>query len=357
MRVIVLDAFEAASDPKLPALRRALNPADVERRVAPLVARAEGRAARTHLRRIRVARHKPGRRCLVEYRFGLEPASAEGGEVGVFGKLRSRGTDVRTHELLVALWQAGFRPDDGRPMAVPEPIGVVPDYHMILQREAPGRVVTELVAGPEGVELMERVADAIHALHSAGIPARRRHTLVDELRILDERLGALRVARPQWARRIEKVLEACRLLASGLEETVCDGIHRDFHPDQLLVEGRRLTLLDLDLYAAGDPALDVGNFVGHLTELGLRCWGDPEALRDREEALEERYSSLSGVDARAAFRAYATLTLVRHVHISTTLSPRRSTTSDLLELCEQRLGIARSLPSTQKFRRSRKDAR
>src|SRR5437773_3836244 len=29
-------------------------------------------------------------------------------------------------------------------------------------------------------------------------------------------------------------------------------------------------LLDFDLYCQGDPALDIGNFVGHLTEQSLR---------------------------------------------------------------------------------------
>jgi hypothetical protein len=35
--------------------------------------------------------------------------------------------------------------------------------------------------------------------------------------------------------------------------------------------------------------------------------------------------------------AYATLTLVRHVQISTTFPDRRHTTAPLLELCERRL--------------------
>ena len=34
-------------------------------------------------------------------------------------------------------------------------------------------------------------------------------------------------------------------------------IHRDFYPDQVLVDGARVYLLDLDLYSLGEPPLDV----------------------------------------------------------------------------------------------------
>src|SRR2546426_9353652 len=38
----------------------------------------------------------------------------------------------------------------------------------------------------------------------------------------------------------------------------------------VIVNGERLFLLDFDLYCEGDPALDIGNFLGHITEQSLR---------------------------------------------------------------------------------------
>src|SRR5207244_13023852 len=67
---------------------------------------------------------------------------------------------------------------------------------------------------------------------------------------------------------------------------------------------------------------------------------DPEALVDQERAMEERFVELSGV-APAAVRAYATLTLVRHVYLSTLFPERRPFTQSLIELCEARLGVTR----------------
>src|SRR5207245_1267913 len=88
------------------------------------------------------------------------------------------------------------------------------------------------------------------------------------------------------------------------------------------VDDGRLFLLDFDLYCEGDPALDIGNFLGHVTEQSLRTLGGAGALADQEHAIEERFVELSGV-APAAVRAYATLTLVRHIYLSTLFPERR----------------------------------
>jgi aminoglycoside phosphotransferase (APT) family kinase protein len=219
---------------------------------------------------------------------------------------------------------------------------------MTIQRRVPGPVATELAGGSGSVEAMSLVAEALHELHFAGIPARRHHTLADELRILDEQLEIAGRVHPGWSQRIERILRACENLAGRLPPPSIQGIHRDFYPDQAIVDGPRITLLDLDLYAFGDPALDVGNFVAHLTEQALRCYGDPNAFCDAERAMGERYVELSSEVTQNAVRTYATLTLARHIHISTRLPTRRHTTSDIVDLCEQRLDIAQRPPPAQK---------
>jgi aminoglycoside phosphotransferase (APT) family kinase protein len=114
------------------------------------------------------------------------------------------------------------------------------------------------------------------------------------------------------------------------------GIHRDFYPDQVLVDGNRLYLLDFDLYARGDPALDIGNCIGHITEQAVRTRGDPQAFADREAALADRFVELAGEQTRPAVRAYALLTLARHVQLSAQRVERQPFTERLLELCEER---------------------
>ncbi|HUS13451.1 MAG TPA: hypothetical protein VM536_00340, partial [Chloroflexia bacterium] len=102
----------------------------------------------------------------------------------------------------------------------------------------------------------------------------------------------------------------------------------------------RLYLLDLDLYCQGDPGLDVGNFLAHLAEQSLRTLGDSTALADREARLGDAFLALAGERVRPALQTYRTLTLVRHIALSTQLPGRQAFTGALLDLCEQELGIA-----------------
>ena len=74
-----------------------------------------------------------------------------------------------------------------------------------------------------------------------------------------------------------------------------------------------------------------------MTEQALRERGDANALARVERALEERFVELSGEGVRASVRAYATLTLARHLYLSTKFSERQRLTEQLLELCEERV--------------------
>jgi thiamine kinase-like enzyme len=115
-------------------------------------------------------------------------------------------------------------------------------------------------------------------------------------------------------------------------------VHRDFYADQIIVSAKRVWLIDFDLYCNGDPGLDVGNFLGHLTEQSLRTLGDPRGLAPLERAMAERFALLSGPVAARAAATYATLTLARHVYLSTLFVERQPYTYRILELCEERLG-------------------
>ena len=331
-RVPVADRFGVSDDPGMPFLSDALDPAAVERQLARWVLGSTP----FMLQEVRVARHKPGRRCIIEY--GLE---LDGEPVTLLGKVRAKGLDVICHRITSSLHDAGFGPESESGISVAETVGSIPAWNMWLQRKVSGSAATELLAQPGGVELARRIARAIHELQRANVPTPRRHSLEDELRILHERLPLVASANPTWARRIEQVLSVSSRLGAATPSSGFSGIHRDFYPDHVIVNGDRLYIIDLDLYCHGDPALDVGNFAGHLIEQGLRSSGDPEALAQEQQALEDAFCELAGEHVRETVRTYTTLTLVRHIYISTLLPKRRRLTERLLELSERSLGIER----------------
>lgn len=319
----VADPFGVARDPAMPS--GALDPTGMDARLREVLG-DDGLL----LSGIRVVRHKPGKRCLVEYDVGMPGEET----FTVIGKVRARGMDERSLAVQKALWNSGF--GDGSRFAVPRPLGGIPSLRMWLQKKERGVVATGMLA--ESGDVAKSVAELSHALHSSGAePLRRPHTMEDELRILSERLSLVTDAKPEWRGRIERVRRACEKLGRSLSEPEPLPIHRDFYGDQILVDGARLVLLDLDLFCEGAPGLDIGNFTAHMTEHSLRELGFPDAMKEREAALEERFVELSGEGVRRSVRVYETLTLARHIHISTRIPERRRFTAGILELCEERL--------------------
>lgn len=335
--VLVTDVFRVTDDPAMPFLAGALRPEEALHQLEAGVPHLFTGKYHPALRAIRVTRHRHGRRCVIEYDLEMERDDAPPQLCTLLGKVRAQGTDELTWLLVMSLWNRGFGAGSHDAILVPEPLGVVPAFRMWLQRKVPGVTVTNLLAGPDGVDVARRVAEAAHKLHLTGVPSPRSHTMADELRILHERLPEVAEAKPEWRERIHRLLALCDRLGEGVPEPKTTGIHRDFYPDNLMVDGPRLYILDFDLYCNGDPGLDIGNFLGHMTEYALRVLGNPMALAESQEALIERFIELSGEEFRASVDAYAVLTLVRHIHLSTQFLPRRPYTGEILELTEQRL--------------------
>ncbi len=338
--VKVSDPFGAAGDAALPTVALALDPAAVNDEFRHGLPRLVGKDGRVSVRSISVTRHKPGRRCVIEYRVRLKHADARWSSATLIGKIRARRFGNEAYRLLEQIWNSGFDSASKDNVSVPEPIGVVSRFQMWLQRKVTGTVSGVLLHQSDGISLARRIAEAIHKLHSISVPTDRTHTMADELRILHECLPVVVQEKPIWAKRIDRILKGCDGLVATVPNSKPCGIHRDFYPAQVIVDGARLHLIDFDLYCMGDPALDVGNFIGHITEQSLRELGNVLALRDREEAMENQFVALSGEHRRPAVHAYTTLTLVRHVYLSTQFPERMPFTERLIGLCEERLAIA-----------------
>jgi hypothetical protein len=335
--MIVIDEFNAAADSELPTVRLALDPEIVQGEFKHGLPRLAGPNGRVDLKGIRVIRHKLGRRCVIEYDLRVSSEGART-KARLIGKIRAKRFGAEGYRLLEALWAAGFHRKAKDKICVPEPIAIIPEFRMWLQRRISGEESTVLFLQRTGAEpLARRIAEAAHKIHSAAVPTQRTHTIDDELRILHERLPTVAELRPKLRQRIDSLLAGCDRLGRRIPETKLCGIHRDFYPAQVIVHRKRLYLLDFDLFCLGDPALDIGNFVGHMTELALRTFNDAQALQPLEEILIEHFLDRSGEERRFSVEAYTLLTLVRHVYLSTQFPDRLPFTDRLLDLCESRL--------------------
>jgi hypothetical protein len=274
----------------------------------------------------------------VEFDVRVERAGCLDQAVIILGKTRARRFGNESYRLLDEFWNRGFDQNSADGICVPEPLGVIPAFQMWFQRKVSGPTATELVSLPGGVPLARRIAEATCKLNRAKVPADKQHSMADEMRILRECLDIVKARQPAWSQRLERVEQRCELLSNTTPAPNPCGIHRDFYPAQVIVDSNRLCLIDFDLYCQGDPALDIGNFLGHMIEYAVRKHGDPDALKPVEDALRDRFVELSDCSL-AAVVAYTTLTLVRHVYLSQHFEEGQRCTEQLLALCEQRLDL------------------
>lgn len=335
MSVLVLDPFGVARDETLPTLRGALDPAEAEGALG-LVPRLVAQGGAVRLRSIRVTRYKPGQRCLVEYDIALPRSPGGEEELTLIGKVRARHGGGSSDRLQRAFWDAGFHSGSSDGISVPEPMGTLPAFRMSLQRKVAGQPASQLLESG-GASLGSRIAETAHKVHGAGVPIGKRHAMADELAILRERLHEVGREHPRLSARIAALLAGCERLGTALRPPVPSGIHRDFYAEQVLLDGDRLWLLDLDLYCEGDSALDAGNFLGHVMEQALRTRGTPDAFVLFQRGFEDRFVSLAGEEARTAARVYTVLTLARHVYLTTRFPERWAHTEAVLALCEDLL--------------------
>ena len=119
--------------------------------------------------------------------------------------------------------------------------------------------------------------------------------------------------------------------------------HRDFYPDQVLIAGDSLCIIDWDLLCLSHPALDMGNFCGHLLERASRDPAARDTLRKRIDDFHAHYFNVGREADWQSIEVYATLTLVRHVFLCTQFADRSKFLPNILMECERRLDS----PATQ----------
>ena len=332
-RVEVKDPYSISNDQALANAAEALDPAAVARAFAQAKFAIEDLSGE-RLRAIRVTRHKPGRRCVIEYDLAAEGDSPC---MTLIGKIRRNRIGRAAFKLSRAFTAQGFHATAADLISVPDSVAYVKMLGLWLQRKVPGQEATALLVKPTGAALGKHIAEAAFKIHRTNVAIQRVHSIDDELEILETCLDKVGLAHPAWKFRIERLKLFAERLAQTLGNRDMCGIHRDFYADQIIVDDDRLWLLDFDLYCQGDPALDIGNFIGHVTEQSLRDFGYPKALLAVEQAIEDRYVALAGESMRYAIRVYALLTLMRHIYISTQHESRQHTTEWLISLCELRI--------------------
>ena len=318
-------------DPAFAFLAEAFDPAvasDVLRQAMPCL---ENEFGPFSIKNIVVRRHKIGRRCLVEYELATEQGSKF-----VLGKVSAKRLDRKTFVRQPALFERrGFADDCADGICVPRPLGVCKKWKMWFQEKVEAVDGMTIIKENRLSTVTNQIAAAMAKLHSSRYRRKHTHSVMDELEYLNKHLGTMTLELPDERKRISQIALACVAIGESIEVHALRPIHRDFYHDQIMFSDDKTWLVDLDLVCMGHPALDVGNFVAHLTEDGIRRFDDAEHWRAEKQQLVDLYLAAMPSVTRADIVAFTAISLARHIYLSWKIKGRRNWTGPVIEEVER----------------------
>jgi hypothetical protein len=257
---------------------------------------------------IDILRHRLGKKCVVRYR--LRPVNSKPGRSSPRSLVGKVYRDDRGRQALSAmrgLWELGFGEGAGDGIRIPKPLAHIPEGQLLLMEDAPGRPVAA-IEGARIEPAIQAAGRALAKLHSCPLQVPARYSVEDEGENLTRWVAAASQIRPE----IRAVLEDARIKARdtlnrcrNFELTL---IHRDFHDQQLLVDGPHLILVDLDTLCLSDPAIDIGNFLAHVRLASLQR---PASVERPEAAFLAAYGHRLPQEFSARVEAYTGAALLR----------------------------------------------
>lgn len=249
----------------------------------------------------KIFKYKPRRRCVIGYHLtGRCHHSRKTFGEDVIGKVFRDGRGQRLYTLQAQLWHHGFGPDSPDGIHVPQPLAYEPKMRMLVQQQVAGQTLDALAEVVDIAPYIPRSAMGLAKLHDSRLDvnlaqytdeALRPYTLTNELTQLETYAANLANYRPDDAKLGRRLLVALQLRSTALPavETAVP-IHRDFYYSQILFTKDDLHLIDFDLLALGDPAIDVANFTAHLHLLGLAVHDDYYAYEQEIRQFKLAYA-------------------------------------------------------------------
>jgi aminoglycoside phosphotransferase (APT) family kinase protein len=193
----------------------------------------------------------------------------------------------RLHDLLGelhALDPAGYQ------CGVPRPLAHLPELGMSLFEAAGGRSLDSL----EGTERLAGMAAAgrwLSTLHGSSLTLDRHLDMTVEIRNVAAWARLVTDRHPAAAVMMARLVERVQLQADQVQVSTSFPIHKDFQYRHVLVDRRRVVVIDLDEMRAGDPAFDVAHFEANLRLLAIREGMSHDHRARLESAFLDGYRS------------------------------------------------------------------
>jgi hypothetical protein len=290
------------TDPLLPTLAAALDPAVI----GVHVARSVGRDALIGVLQVQILKHHPGSRCTFAIAY-----EAETGAASVVGKVYAADRpDV--YAAMTAIERAGFGPEEE--LSIPRPLAYVPELRLLLQEKVDGlraKLVFSNRIAADRREASARAARWLAKFHSTAPRAAVSTGLAEQLSAVERWSSTI-------ARLGEPFATGARLLAHQLvdaaaatrTECVCAG-HGSYNCHQIILTENRTVTFDWDNHDVADPCRDVARFIVALQRLAVKYHGSIAALDGAIAVFLTTYQANSPYDVATNLAWYRALTCMQ----------------------------------------------
>jgi hypothetical protein len=160
------------------------------------------------------------------------------------------------------------------------------------QLSEPGQVLTDLDARV-GSKVSAQVGAHLAALHAvSAIGARKMPVgaLLSRLREVAQLLGEANVG---WVPLLSRLVATLESSATTLEREPTVLLHGDLHPRNILIDGSRLTFIDLDSVCFGPVVIELGAWVGDAFYRTILDGGSPKKSAPAWRAFLAAYANAS----------------------------------------------------------------
>jgi aminoglycoside phosphotransferase (APT) family kinase protein len=162
---------------------------------------------------------------------------------------------------MAKLWQG----DDQDDVSYARPLGYQPEHRLLWQERVPGVTLDSLLNRSSlDVALLARVARAVAALHRTPLATGRPVATSGIVGRLMSAEALVASAQPDCAAELAQATGHLRQRASSLDTRACATLHGDLHSKNILVDGARVYLVDLDEVSNGPPLSELGSFLAEL---------------------------------------------------------------------------------------------
>jgi tRNA A-37 threonylcarbamoyl transferase component Bud32 len=296
------------SDDGLPSLPVAVDGTAMAPVLSALLGdRAEG--ARLTSVTAHVMRYKPGRKCLLRYDLAWDDDGPQLPRI-VWARVARQAKFDRSRTNLARLYDAAL--DTG--FELPRPLGAVPELAIECFGPVPGVALSALTARDGFTGLCRQVGEAIRRFHALELEMDERFDTQAQAMRLAENAAEFAWLMPAAVPRIRRLADAIAARLRDLAPSPATVIHRDFHGDNILVDGAHLALVDFEDCAMGDAVDDVGTLWAQLRWQSYKSPDRSARIALAREKLLSGYLGSGEALSAARLTTYVALHCLLYAH-------------------------------------------